>query len=125
MNLITIHQDLKTKFKTMFNLDKITEKNDNKNWPYRKLIIGPSGSGKANYLLNSIQKDNNIIDKIYLYVKDLEEPKYQFLINKREQAGIKNLNDPRALIEYSNTMDDILDNIEDYNKKKKKNFNSL
>ena len=71
MNLITIHQDLKTKFKTMFNLDKITEKNDNKNWPYRKLIIGPSGSGKANYLLNSIQKDNNIIDKIYLYVKDL------------------------------------------------------
>ena len=125
MNLITIHQDLKTKFKTMFNLDKITEKNDNKNWPYRKLIIGPSGSGKANYLLNSIQKDNNIIDKIYLYVKDLEEPKYQFLINKREQTGIKNLNDPRAFIEYSNTMDDILDNIEDYNKKKKKNFNSL
>ena len=45
----------------------------------RKLIIGPSGSGKTNYLLNSIQKDNSIIDKIYLYDKDLEEPKYQFL----------------------------------------------
>ena len=69
----------------MFNLDSITEKkNNNKDWPYRKLIIGPSGSGKTNYLLNSIQKDYNIIDKIYLYVKDLEEPKYQFLINKRE-----------------------------------------
>ena len=101
----------------MFNLDGITRKVDNKDWSYRKLIIGPSGSGKRNYLLNSIQKDNNILDKIHLYAKDLEEPKYQFLINKREQAGIKNLNDPTAFIEYSSTMDDILDNIEDYNKK--------
>ena len=44
----------------MFNLDDITAKNDNKDWPYRKLIIGRSGSGKTNYLLNSVQKDNNI-----------------------------------------------------------------
>ena len=51
---------------TMFNLDNITEKSNNKDWPYRKLIIGPSGSDKTNYLLNSIQKDNNIIDKMYL-----------------------------------------------------------
>ena len=84
------------------------------------MIIGPSGSGKTNYLLNSIQKDNNIINKIYLYVKDLEEPKSKFLINKKEQAGIKNLNDTAAFIEYSNTMYDILDNIEDYNKKSKR-----
>ena len=104
----------------MFNLDDITKNDNNKDWPYRKLISGPSGSGKTNYLLNSIQKDNYIIDKIYLYAKDLEEPKYQFLINKREQAGIKNLNDPTAFIEYSNSMDDILDNIEDYNKKRKR-----
>ena len=42
----------------MFNLDDITTKNDNnKYWPYRKLIIGPSGSGKTNYLLNSLQKE--------------------------------------------------------------------
>ena len=68
----------------MFNLDDITTKNDNKNWLYRKLIIGPSGSGEINYLLNSIQKDNNIIDKIYLYTKDLEESKYQLLIKKRD-----------------------------------------
>ena len=54
-----------------------------------------------------------------MYDKDLEEPKYQFLIDKRTQAGIKNLNDPNAFIEYSSTMDDILDNIEDYNKKRK------
>ena len=107
----------------MFNLDNITKtKNNNKDWPYRRLIISPSGSGKTNYLLNSIQKDNNIIDKIYLYGKDLEKPNYQFLINKREQAGIKNLNDPTAFIEYSSTMDDILDNIKDYNKKRKKNL---
>ena len=58
----------------MFNLDNITKKGDNKSWHYRKLIIGTSGSGKTNYLLNSIQRDNNIIDKFFLYAKDLEEP---------------------------------------------------
>ena len=42
----------------MFNLDNITK---NKDWPFRKLIIGPSGSGKSNYLLNSIQKDSSDI----------------------------------------------------------------
>ena len=99
----------------MFNLDNITKKNDNKDWPYRKLIIGPSGSGKTNYILNSIQKDNNIIDKIFLYAKDLEEPKYQFLIEKREKAGLKNLNNPTAFIEHSSTMDDIFENIEHFN----------
>ena len=53
----------------MFNLDNLTEKDENNNRPYRKLIIGPPGSGKTKYLLNSIQKDNSIIDKIYLYAK--------------------------------------------------------
>ena len=38
----------------MFNLDNITETNNNKHWPYRELIIAPSGSGKTNSLLNSI-----------------------------------------------------------------------
>ena len=84
------------------------------------MIIDPSGSGKTNYSLNLIQKDNNIIDKIYLYAKDLEEPKYKFLIDKREKAGIKFNNDPNAFIEYSNSMDDILPNIEDYNKRRKR-----
>ena len=84
------------------------------------MIIGPSGSGKTNYLLNLIQKNNNIIDKTYLYAKDLEEPKYTFLINKREQAGINFNNDPTAFIEYSNSMDDIFPQIEDYNKKRKR-----
>ena len=68
----------------MFNLDDITTKNDNKDWPYRKLIISPSGSRKTNYLLNSVQKTTTI-DKIYLYAKDLEELKYQLLITKENK----------------------------------------
>ena len=108
----------------MFNLDAITNKNnkdDDKKWSYRMLIIGPSGSGKTNALLNVIQKQNNDspIDKICLYAKDLSEPKYQFLINKCEDPGIKNLNDPSAFIEYSNTMDNVYNNIDDYNPRRK------
>ena len=72
------------------------------------------------FLLNLIQQDNNLIDKIYLYAKNLEEPKYQLLIKKREDAGIKNINDPTAFIEYPNNMDDIYDNINDYIKKRKR-----
>ena len=106
----------------MLNLDnivgnkKIKEEND---WPFRMLIIGPSGSGKTNTLLHLI---NNLhpIDKIYLYAKDIDEKKYQFLINKREQAGTKNLDDPHAFIEYSNDMDDVLDDINNYNKDRDK-----
>ena len=103
----------------IFNFDNITEK-DNNDWPYRKLVIGPSGSGKTNYLLNSIQRDNNIVDKIYLYAKDLEEPKYKLLIDKREKAGINFNNGANAFIEYSNSMDDTLSDIEDYSKKRKR-----
>ena len=85
----------------MFNLDTVASKNDNKNCPYRILIIGPSGSEKTNALLNMIKKDsNNLIDKIYLYAKNLEEPKYQLLIKNLENAGMKNLNDLDAFIEY-------------------------
>ena len=109
----------------MFNLDVITNRNnkdDDKNWPYRMLIIGPSGSGKTNALLNLIQKqnNNNPIDNIYLYAKDLSKPKYQCLIKKREDAGIKNFKDPSAFIECWNTMDDIYSNIDDYNPKRKR-----
>ena len=73
----------------MFNLDAITNnnnKNDDKKLSYRMLIIGPSGSGKINALLNLIQKQNNgsPINKIRLYAKDLSKPKYQILIERRE-----------------------------------------
>ena len=68
----------------MFNLDDITNENKKehyKKWPYvpdhpcRILIVGGSGSGKTNALLNLI-KELDDIDKIYLYAKDLSEPKY-------------------------------------------------
>ena len=109
----------------MFNLYAITNesnKDDSKKWPYRMLIVGLSGSGKTNALLNLVQQDNdNFIDKIYLYAKDLHEPKYQFLIKKRGDAVIKNLNDPSAFIQYSNTIGDFYNNIDDcYTKRKRK-----
>ena len=47
----------------------------------------------------------------------VSKPENQFLIKKRENAGIKNYNDPTAFIEYSNTMDDVFSNINDYNPK--------
>ena len=55
------------------------------------------------------------IDKIYSNAKDPYEPKYQLLINKREGVGLKHCNDLKAFIEYSNTIDDIYENIEEYN----------
>ena len=84
------------------------------------MIIGGSGSGKTNTLLNLINEQNDI-DKIYLYARDLSEPKYEYLIKKREDAGIKHLNNPNAFIEYSNTMDDVSENINDYYLIRKKN----
>ena len=83
------------------------------------LIIGPSRLGKTNTLSHLIDKFHPI-DKIYLYTKDTDEEKYQYLINKREQAGIKNLNNPHAFIEYSNDMNDVLEDINNYNKKRDK-----
>ena len=102
----------------MLNLDDIvSNKKESKdhNWPFRMLIIGPSGSRKTNTLLHLINNFNPI-DKIYLYANDTDEKKYQYLINKREQAGIKNLNDPHAFIEYSSDMSDVLDHINNCNK---------
>ena len=92
----------------------------NKNWPYIPdhpyiiLIIGSSGSGKTNLLLNLIENQQDI-DKIYLYTKDPYESKYQYLINKREGVGINHFKDPKAFIEYSNDMRDVYKNINYYN----------
>ena len=81
----------------IINLDSIINDNNKKHnekcpfipdHPYRIIIIGGSGSGKTNALINLINEQNNI-DKIYLYARDLSEPKYEYLIKKREDAGIK------------------------------------
>ena len=107
----------------MINFDEYANENKkerNLNWPYipdhpyRILIIGGSGTGKTNALLNLINNQQDI-DKIYLYAKDPYEDKYQYLINKRESVGINNLNDPKAFIEYSNNMHDVYKNIDNYN----------
>ena len=112
----------------MINLDSITNESNkkrNEKWPYipdhpyRILIIGGSGSGKTNALLNLI-KEQDDIDKIYLYAKDLSEPKYEYLIKKRENAGINHLNDLNTFIECSNTVDDVYENINDYNPSRKR-----
>ena len=76
--------------------------------PYRILIIGGSGSGKTNALLNVINNQPDI-DKMYLYAKDPYEKKYQFLISKRESTSW-NFNDLKSFIEYSNDMQDVYKN---------------
>ena len=95
----------------MINLDSITNKNNkehNEKWPYipdhpyRIIIIGGFESSKTNALINFINEQ-----------RDLSEPKYKYLIKKREEAGIKHLNNPNAFIECSNTMDDVYENIND------------
>ena len=55
-----------------------------------------------------------------MYAKDLSEPKYEFLIKKCEDAGTKHFNDSNAFIECSNTMDDVYENIDDYNPNRKR-----
>ena len=111
----------------MINFDDYTNENiieHNSKWPYipyhpyRILIIGGSGSGKTNALFNLINNHPDI-DKICLYAKDPYEKKYQYLINKREKVRLNHFNDPKAFIEYSNDMQDVYKNIEDYNPIKK------
>ena len=83
------------------------------------MIIGGSGLRKGNALLNLI-KEQDDIDKIYLYAKDLSEPKHQFLNEKLQNAGIKHLNDQKAFIECLNRMGDVYEDIDEYNPTRKR-----
>ena len=95
------------------NYDESVEINHNPNWPYipdhpyRILIIGGSGS---NVLLNLTKHQQPDINKIYLYVENPLESKYQLLINRRE----------KVVTDYSQAIDDVYENLEDYNPTKKR-----
>ena len=76
------HKDIK-----IINLDNITnedKKKHNEKWPYipdhpyNILIIGGTGSGKTNTLLN-LRNEQHDIDKIYLYARDLNKSEYEIL----------------------------------------------
>ena len=115
----------------MINLDSIRNENNKKHNEkrpyipdhlYRIIVIGGSESGKANALLNLIKEQDwhDVINKIYLYARDLSEPKYQFLIKKLEDAGIKHVKNPNAFIACSDTMDDVYKDTDNYNPKRDK-----
>ena len=70
-------------------------------------------------MLNLINEENHL-DKIYFYAKDLSEPKYEFLIKKCENAGTKHLNNPHEFIECSNMMDEVYENTDYYNPNRKR-----
>ena len=71
-------------------------------------------------LLNLIKPQRSDIDKIYLYIKDSFDSKYQLLINGKEKIGIEKLKNPKAFIDYSQTVADVYENLEDYNPTKKR-----
>ena len=89
------------------------------------MIIGGSGSGKTNTLVNLIKEQDNcdVIDKIYLYAIGLNEPNFQFI--KCENAGIKHYNNLNAFIQCSYTMDKVYENIDDYNLSRKRKRKKL
>ena len=110
------NENIETKYLNEYTVCRIRKegediKKHNLNWPQtpdhpcRILIVGGSGSGKTNALLNLISNQLDI-DKIYFYAKDLCGAKYQLLISKRENTGFKYLNDSKAFIKYSNDVDD-------------------
>ena len=110
----------------MLNFDDVVKENikeHNPNWSQipvnlcRILIIAGSRSGKANPVFNLINQQTDI-DKMYLYVKDPYEANIIFLITKRKSTDLKHFNDSKTFIEYSNDIDNIYKNIEDYNSNK-------
>ena len=107
----------------MINFDDVTKENIKKHnpncpqipdHPYRILITGGCGFGKANSLFNLISHQPDSY-KHFSYAKDPCEAKYKFLINKRESGDLKHFSDSKPFTEYSNDMDDIYKNLEEYN----------
>ena len=87
--------------------------------PYRILIISGPGSVKTNslFILTNHQPD---FEKVYSYAKDPFEVKYKFSDNKQESSVLKYFNYFKAFTEYSNDMDDIYKNVEEFNPNQKR-----
>ena len=89
---IYVKENIKRYNTKMFRKEDI--KGLNPNWPeisdhsYRISVVGDSGSGKTNALLNLINHEADI-DKKFLYAKDPYKAKYQFLTNKRQKYNLK------------------------------------
>ena len=98
--------------------------NHNPNWPcipnhpYRILIRMAQDLAKLCYMNLKHQRPN--VDKIYLLIKDSFESKYQLLVNRKGKVEIKHEKNPKAFIHYSQTTDDVLQNLKDYNPTKKR-----
>ena len=88
------------------------------NWPHIpdhlfRIIRGPRYE-QTNALLSLIKHkddgDYDVVDKIYLYINDLNEANYQCLIRRTWQIGLDHHKNPKALIEFDDTFADIISN---------------
>jgi len=102
----------------MINFDKAVEKNEVKykdndrlapKWPFRMLLCGGSGCGKTNALLNMLLTNFVYFDKIYLYAKNIQQPKYQFLVDEIRKIE-KKLGLPKGTMIYaSSKIEDVIE----------------
>ena len=70
--------------------------------------------------MNLIKHRRPDIDKIYLYIKDPFESKYQLVINGKGNVGNETSKNPTAFIDHPQKINDIYENLEDYNPTKKR-----
>ena len=71
-------------------------------------------------LLNLVKQEGPNINKIYLYLKHPFQPKYQLLINGRDKKRIEKTKETKTLVDYSQTIDDVCENLEGYIPTKKR-----
>ena len=106
----------------MVNFDDATEKHT-RTWS--KLAIHSwSSIQNINNWRFWIRKKNALLnhtlctENIYFYAKDPHQTEHQFLITKREVAGLRHCNDSKAFIDCQNNLDDIYENNADYDQNK-------
>ena len=106
----------------MKSYDEPVEINRNTNWLYildYLIELLPSVAQDQAKLINLLKHQRPDIDKICLNIKDSFVSKYQLLINRGKELGIKQTKNPKTFIDYSQTIADVYENLEDYNTIKK------